>query len=273
MKLSVIVSTYNQPVWLGKVLHGYLLQTFRDFELLIADDGSDRRTSDVIEAFRRLADFPVRHVWHEDRDFRKCAILNLATLQAEADYLVFTDGDCIPRKDYLATHDRLAAPGCFLSGGYCKLPMDLSMAITEDDIASGRAFSLRWLRQHGLTRLSPALKIGPGPKLASLLDVLSPTKASWNGHNASTWKKHIFAVNGHNEEMRYGGEDRELGERLLNSGLTAKRVRHRALLLHLDHQRGYVTPESLGRNRAIRDETVVTRRVWCPDGILKRPQP
>ena len=126
MKQTVIVSTYNQPLWLAKVLHGYLHQTFRDFELLIADDGSDQRTKEVIEAFRRVADFPVRHVWHEDRGFRKCTILNVATVQAAADYLVFTDGDCIPRKDFLATHDRLAEPGCFLSGGYCKLPMDLS---------------------------------------------------------------------------------------------------------------------------------------------------
>jgi len=273
MKQTVILSTYNQPVWLGKVLHGYLHQTFRDFELLIADDGSDQRTGEVVEAFRRQADFPVRHVWQEDRDFRKCTILNLATLQAEADYLVFTDGDCIPRKDFLATHDRLAEPGCFLSGGYCKLPMELSLAITAEDIATGRAFDLGWLRQRGLTRLSPALKLGPGPKLASLLDRVSPTKASWNGHNASTWKQHILAVNGHNEEMRYGGEDRELGERLLNAGLTAKRVRHRAILLHLDHPRGYVTPEALGRNQAIRAATVASRRVWCPDGILKGPPP
>ena len=273
MKLSVILSTYNQPVWLGKVLHGYLHQSFRDFELLVADDGSDGRTGEVIETFRPLADFPVRHVWHEDRGFRKCTILNRATQQAEADYLVFTDGDCIPREDFLATHARLAEPGCFLSGGYCKLPMELSEAIVEHDIASGRAFSLGWLRRHGLTRLSPALKIGPGPKLAFMLDMLSPTKASWNGHNASTWKKHIVAVNGHNEEMRYGGEDRELGERLLNAGLRAKRVRHRAILLHLDHQRGYATPEAIARNRAIRAETVATRRVWCPDGIMKGPQP
>ena len=73
--------------------------------------------------------------------------------------------------------------------------------------------------------------------------------------------------------MRYGGEDRELGERLLNAGLTAKRVRHRALLLHLDHARGYVTPEALAHNRAIRAATVAGRRVWCPDGIVKGPPP
>lgn len=40
MKLSVIITTYNSPVWLQKVLWGYEVQTFRDFEVVIADDGS-----------------------------------------------------------------------------------------------------------------------------------------------------------------------------------------------------------------------------------------
>ena len=38
----------------------------------------------------------IEHVWHEDRGFRKCEILNRAILAASADYLIFTDGDTIP---------------------------------------------------------------------------------------------------------------------------------------------------------------------------------
>ena len=78
MKQSVVISTYNQPEWLHKVLHGYLYQTFRDFELLVADDGSDGRTRAVIEAFRQIADFPVHHLWQEDDGFQKTRILNKA---------------------------------------------------------------------------------------------------------------------------------------------------------------------------------------------------
>lgn len=273
MKQSVIVSTYNQPAWLEKSLHGYLYQTFRDFELVIADDGSDERTREVIENFRSLADFPVRHVWHEDKGFRKCTILNKATLEATADYLIFTDGDCIPRRDFLETHSSLAEPGRFLSGGYCKLPMDLSKRISEDDIASGRAFSLLWMRRHGLTGLSQSVKLGVGPTQAKMLDRIVPTHASWNGHGSSTWKKHILEVNGHNEEMRYGGEDRELGERLMNLGLRGKRIRYRALLIHLDHPRGYVNSEDLAKNKALREEVISKGQVWCGHGIIKQDAP
>ena len=40
MKTSVIFTTYNSPTWLEKVLWGFFSQTYRDFEIVIADDGS-----------------------------------------------------------------------------------------------------------------------------------------------------------------------------------------------------------------------------------------
>jgi glycosyltransferase involved in cell wall biosynthesis len=273
VKQSVIISTYNQPEWLAKVLHGYLYQTFADFEILIADDGSDTRTSKVIEIFRQIAKFPIKHVWQEDDGFQKTKILNKAITAADFDYLIFTDGDCIPRNDYLAVHAKRAEPGQFLSGGYCKLPYELSARITVDDIQSGRAFELRWLRANGFHGLSRALRIASPPKLAPLLDAITPTKPTWNGHNASGWKTDILAVNGFNERMQYGGEDRELGERLTNAGILGRQIRHQAITLHLDHKRGYATPEMIQANLAIREQVRVSGSVWCPDGIQKRLQP
>jgi glycosyltransferase involved in cell wall biosynthesis len=273
MKISVIVSTYNQPEWLRKVLHGYLFQTFRDFELLIADDGSDERTKAVIDDFKSCAWFPIKHVWHADEGYRRQTILNVALQQAEHEYILMTDGDCIPRPDFLGVHAQHARPGRFLSGGYCKLPMDLSLRLSTDDIASGRAFDVAYLRRHGLREWSPSLKIGLPAVLAPLMDRITPTKATWNNCNSSGWKADLFAVNGFNEDMQYGGADRELGERLANRGITGLQIRNQAIVLHLDHKRGYKTPETMRKNRAIRDQVVASGSVWCPNGIFKRPQP
>lgn len=270
MKQSVIISTYNQAEWLKKALHGYLYQTFRDFEILVADDGSDERTREIISEFSKHADFPVKHVWHADEGFRKSTILNLATLAAAGDYLVFTDGDCIPRRDFLAAHAAHAAPATFLSAGYCKLPMGLSSRISLDDIATGKTFDATYLRKNGLKGFSQTLKLGIPDRLRPAMDFITPRKATWNGCNSSTWKSEILAVNGHNEDMQYGGQDRELGERLRNRGLDAKQIQHRAILLHLDHKRGYKTPETMKKNRAIRDEVVASRSVWCANGIQKQ---
>ena len=273
MKQSVIISTYNQPDWLRKVLHGYLHQTFTEFEVVIADDGSDSRTKDVIGHFQETARFPIKHIWHADDGFQKSKILNLATLAASGDYLVFTDGDCIPRRDFLAAHEANAAPDTYLSAGYCKLPMEVSKVISLSDIQSGRAFEVSYLWKNGLRGLSPCLKIGLPESLRPAFDLVTPRKATWNGCNSSTWKSEIMAVNGHNEGMQYGGQDREMGERLKNRGLKAKQIQHRAILLHLDHKRGYKTPETLKKNRMIRDQVVASGSTWCADGIHKRAKP
>lgn len=146
MKLSVILSTFNAPHWLEKSLLGYAQQQHRDFEVVIADDGSGAETASLITRMRRETGLNLRHVWQRDAGFRKCRILNKAVLHAQGDYLVFSDGDCIPRADFLAVHAARAQRGYWLSGGYYKLPMPTSEAIQPGDIRSGRCFDLDWLR-------------------------------------------------------------------------------------------------------------------------------
>lgn len=274
MSISVVISTYNHPRWLEKVLHGYTLQTFSDFELVVADDGSGEETRDVIERFR--ADhpkIPLNHVWHEDQGYRRQTILNLALQELSHDYLLMTDGDCVPRPDFLAVHMEQAEPGYFLSGGYCKLPIELSRQIDLDDIASGRAFDVAWLKENGLEGASQQFRLGLTSPWNTLADLLTPTKATWNNCNASGWTKDIIAVNGFNETMQYGGSDRELGERLWNSGLKSKQIRNRAICLHLDHKRGYKNAEQVAKNKALRQNVIDKKIVWCPDGIIKSPVP
>lgn len=267
MRLSVIVTTYNQPAWLEKVLWGFESQEYRDFELLVADDGSDERTRDLLDRLGPQLHFPLRHVWHPHEGFRKCTILNAAIAVAEGDYLFFTDGDCIPRRDVLAVHARLARRGRFLSGGYLKLPLATSEAITRDDILAGRATDLHWLRDHGTRIDRRSLRLAWGPRIAALLDRLTPTGATFNGHNASVWRDDLVLVNGFDERLEYGGLDRELGERLENAGVRGVQIRHRALVVHLDHPRGYRRDEALRRNRAIRDEVAAKRITRSPAGL------
>ncbi len=256
MFLSVILSTYNAPVLLEKVLAGYGRQKHRDFEIVIADDGSTGETRELIDRLRQELVLPIEHVWHEDRGFLKCAILNRAIEASRGDYLLFSDGDCIPRADFLTTHVALAEPGHFLSGGYFKLPRPVSEALSKEAILRDLAVDLRHLKGLGLPFSPKNLRLLAGPRLARVLDATTPTKPTWNGHNASGWRRDILAANGFDERMRYGGEDRELGERLENAGIRGKQIRHRALCVHLWHERGYVRQEHLEANREIRRHTV-----------------
>lgn len=273
MKISVIISTYNSPAWLEKVLWGYECQTYKNFEVVIADDGSAEPTRQLIERFKRDSPLEIIHVWHEDRGFQKSEILNKATLAATTDYLLYSDGDCIPRKDFVEVHAREARPGKFLSGGYFMLPMDTSEHITREDVASGRAFEKEWLYAHGLVKTFKTMKLTSRGWREKFLNFITPTKATWNGHNASGWKKDIVSVNGYNEQMQYGGQDRELGERLVNKGITGKQIRYSAVCVHLDHKRGYKTPESIQKNKSIRRETRTLHKTWTEFGIVKSPIP
>lgn len=264
---SVIISTYNQPEWLRKVLIGYEQQTYIDFEIIIADDGSTDETCLLIQTFQINSKLNIHHIWHEDDGFQKTKILNKAVLASKGDYLIFTDGDCIPRKDFVETHLSLKKLDHFLSGGYFKLPLDISKLITKKDIINQSCFQKEWLLKKGLKASFKLNKLTSKGVKERLLNKFTPTKATWDGMNASGFRKDILAVNGFDERMRYGGEDRELGERLMNYGVTPVQIRYSAICLHLDHERGYANTEDSELNTSIRKETKTQKKTWTDFGI------
>ena len=266
---SIIISTYNSHEWLQKVLYGYNNQTYRQFELIVADDGSTPETQQLLQRMEKEVFYDIIHVWHEDRGFQKSQILNKAILKCNTNYIIMSDGDCIPRKDFVEQHVKYREEGYFLSGGYFMLPLEISEEITKEDIYSEKCFNVGWLKKHGLQSSFKNHKLYSGPIKASLLNAFTPTNASWNGHNASGWKEDILAINGFDERMQYGGQDRELGERLINLGLKSKQIRYNAVVLHLDHPRGYKNEESINKNKAIRKQTRDQEKKWTHFGIEK----
>ncbi|WP_242086821.1 glycosyltransferase family 2 protein [Aestuariivivens sediminis] len=269
---SVIISTFNQPHWLQKVLWGYEAQTTKDFEIIIADDGSDFQTKKIINDFKASSTITVHHIWQPDEGFQKTKILNKAVLQANSAYLIFTDGDCIPRNDFVETHLKLKQPHCFLSGGYFKLTDSISKAITKQDIDDQNCFKWGWLRARGLKKTFKVNKLSAFGFKAWFLNTFTTTKATFDGMNVSGWKKDILEVNGFDERMQYGGEDREIGERLMLKGIRFKQVRYSTVCLHLYHERPYKNLEALLKNKAIRKQTRRSRQFITKHGIKKLSQ-
>ncbi|WP_345274256.1 glycosyltransferase family 2 protein [Flaviramulus aquimarinus] len=265
--LSVIISTYNQPKWLEKVLWGYEFQTEINFEIIIADDGSTIETKKVVDNFIASTSMTIMHIWQEDNGFQKTKILNKAIKKASSSYLIFTDGDCIPRHDFVETHLRLKKDNCFLSGGYFKLPSITSNTITRANIEHQECFKLKWLLENGVKKSFKTNKITAKGFKTWFLNAFTPTKATFDGMNVSGWKQDILDVNGFDERMQYGGEDRELGKRLMNKGITFKQVRYSAICLHLYHERPYKNEEALQFNSSIRKLTKKNKLVYTDFGI------
>lgn len=267
---SVIISTYNQPEWLGLVLHSYSIQSVTDFEIIVADDGSDNRTKQLIEQFSSETDLNVIHVWQEDDGFQKTKILNKAIMASNSDYLIFTDGDCIARKDFVATHLELRLNNRALSGGYFKLTESISALMNKGIISQQQCFDKKWLLEQGQPKSFKLNKLTKSKIKAQFLNTLTPTKATFDGMNVSCYKADILAVNGFDERMQYGAEDREVGERMMHNGVKFLQVRYSTICVHLYHERPYKNEGVLEKNNAIRNETKKNKSRFTKFGIQKK---
>ncbi len=266
-RIAVIVTTYNRPDALAAVLDGYLAQTDRGFELIVADDGSTADTAAVIDAHRARARHPVRHVWQEDRGFAAAAIRNRALAATDAGYVIFTDGDCIPRPDFVAQHRRLAEPGWFLSGNRVLLGPRLTRIVLEQRLPVHEWHRRRWLGQRltgGVNRLLPLIALPDG-------GFRKRGAARWQGAktcNLSVWRADLERIDGFDEAYQgWGLEDSDLAIRLIHAGVRHKSARFGAAVLHLWH------PENdrsrLAANRRRLDALLASRRIDATVGLSR----
>lgn len=268
VKISVIVSTYNRPEALEKTLWGLCCQTRPDFQVLIADDGSTEETWQLIGRFQANSPLDLVHVSHEDRGFRKGRILNQAIVRATGDYLIFLDGDCIPRDDFVAAHCRWARPHCYIAGGsHIEIPSCLHADIRREEIESQRVFQVAWLASCGMQAGKYRYRLTRNPRLARWLDLLTPRPGVLVGANSSAWKHDILAVNGFDETFTYGSDDKELGVRLTNCGVKSRRLKYSLVCVHLSHPRAYAAPERVAENKQKLRQVRADRVTWTPHGI------
>lgn len=266
MHIALIVTTYNRPDALAAVLEGCLAQTDRDFEVIVADDGSKQETADLIAAFQSRAPFAIKHVWQEDAGFRAAAIRNRALASTEADYIIFIDGDCVPLPAFIASHRRLAETGWFLSGNRLMLTQTFTEKVLQDRLPI-HLWSMRdWLkaRCHGqIKRLSPLL---PFPRLGWLRKQLPKRWQGAKTCNLSAWRKDLLRVNGLDESYTgWGLEDSDLVVRLLRAGICNKSARFAVPVLHLWHREN--DRSGLDENRRRLQEVLQATHIRALKGV------
>ena len=266
LRISVIVYTYNTPRSLGLVLTALARQTWSDFELVIADDGSGDETRGVVERISKGNAFQTRHVWHEDDGFRLCTILNKAILAASGNYIVFLDGDCIPTRSCIEAHRRAACHGHYVVGGKVSIDQKTSDRVSEQDIEQGFADKAGWFWLYAGKRRRLFVS-----KMPWLRDILNRTgkDLTWFGENASTFKDHILRINGFDERISYGHEDIDFGSRLNRAGFKAISIRYTTPVLHLEHPRPYSDPAKKKDNKRIYEENREANVIYTPYGIVQ----
>ena len=253
MKISVVVTTYNRPQALVLVLRGLLAQRQAPFEILIADDGSGDPTRQAIRQMTRDANVPIRHLWQADDGFRAASARNMAVAAAQGELIVFLDGDCIPRPDFIAQHARLAQAGWFVAGSRLLLTPALTHQAENQQWPIhhwGRgAWWLQRLAGH-TNRWLPLLNL-PGHAWRRR------QPAHWQSArtcNMAVWRSDLVAVNGFDESYQgWGHEDADLAVRLIRHGVHYKNGRFALTVLHLWHAENDRSqlPENLARLDAI----------------------
>ncbi len=275
MKISVIVPTYNRPRALQLCVRSLALQSVLPQEVLIADDGSGTETRDSVALLQdeMIQVFPIRHVWHEDKGFRKPMILNETVRQSSGDYLVFIDGDCMAHRHFVRSHVRNSSPEAILSGKRVEIGKELTETLLSDGtVLNSLTPRLIWDAARGGSRKVEEAFMLSSPVLRRLAHRDRITNDGVWGCNFSLYKDLFVSINGCDEDFRDGSiEDNDLGIRVLNQGKRIRSVRGLAIIFHLWHKSSWsFENEKYQHNLAILNKRIRDKEQFCRNGIYKR---
>jgi glycosyltransferase involved in cell wall biosynthesis len=263
--ISVVITTYNRPDALQAVVQACFAQDDKNFEIIIADDGSTANTRDCIAALAARSPVPLKHVWQPDQGFRAAMARNRGVLAASGEYIVFLDGDCIPQRDFIARHRALSAPGRLVSGSRILM----SPALTEHVLRGQIDLAALSLTDKLRLRLA-----GDINKLAQLLarwpDIgRERRRFSWRrikSCNLAVWRADLARVNGFDESFTgWGHEDSDLVVRLFHAGVRRKDGAFATEVFHLWHREAQRDCEA--SNRRVVLERAANRTTQAVKGL------
>jgi glycosyltransferase involved in cell wall biosynthesis len=256
--VSLVISTFNHPGPLAQTLAGVRLQTCLPKEILISDDGSDGVTRELIQQFAAGSSVPVKHLWQAHAGFRKTVILNQTVAAATGNYLIFTDGDCVPHPKFVADHAALAEAGCWVQGRRCFVREEYVPRFSANVIP---AWS--WMLAG---RISGSTK---GVRWPLAIVRRDTRQRGIIGCNMAFWRADLVAVNGFDEDYTgWGtGEDSDLGTRVYHLGRRRKFVYGRAITFHLNHPPAPRDHHAASLARLA--ETIASRKIACVNGLSR----
>lgn len=234
-------------------------------EVVISDDGSSAETVKALHELLAEYDFPVRHVWQEKKGFRVAAARNNGIRNAKGDYLIFFDCDFLILPGTVREHLNRAQRKYFVAGNCKYLDENQTATVFQKGISAELLVKLYdSLPEENLRR--EQRKFNRRTWLMRLR-LISPKKQSLGGH-FSIHREDIEYINGYDENfVGWGGEDEDLGIRLVMAGIYCRSAILDAKVLHTWHLR------ELG-NRGWQEGTnmeyfTTDRPFYCQNGLEK----
>lgn len=242
MKISVLVTVYNNFELLYKCLLSLCYQSVLPHEVVVSDDGSDEDILELLKPLVTRLPFHLRFISQPHAGFRASKVRNNAVRFSTGDYLIFLDQDIIGKRNFVETFVKHAKPRLFLVSWPVRLTPEQTAIIDEPFIRRNDFESLvhRMQKKEFYKQFRKDLfyfsmyslhlrKIGP--KLRSGL--------------FSVFRNDLFMVNGFDEKYQgWGNEDDDLGHRLHVAGIRGKNPFSKHYPLHLYHE-----PNRIGTQR------------------------
>ena len=272
MKASVIISIYKNTQALRVVLDSLKKQTEKDFEIIISEDGNHPEVSSFVASYPFLS--PYQHLTQEDKGWQKNKALNKAIRAAQADWIIFIDGDCVLHSRFIEFHLKLAAKKNIVAGKRVKLNAELSQKLLSqpqylEHIQQELLKHLFSFDKKKIGFIEEGIFISPNsfwgfiPRLRKMRQL--------KGCNMACSKEALYAINGFDEDyIRPAiGEDIDLTWRFEKAGYRLCSARNLAVQYHLHHKENWTNQDE---NIRLMNEKQKRNEFVCKNGInLQKP--
>lgn len=258
MNCALIISVYKDVPALDAVLKSVVAQSWKNFEVIISQDGDSDCFNDLLKKFNK--ELTIQHFQQEDKGFQKNKILNTILRTIKAEKIVFIDGDCLLHPHFMEQYNKSIVPGKICMGR--RVDLD---PITTKTIKSGEKSypSFGQMIKNKTTRVEEAVYL---PFLSQTF--LKTLKCL--GCNMGWSKVDLINLNGFDEDYLYPGygEDSDLEYRGKRAGLSVFSMRYKAIQFHLEHARPNRENE-VSKSQQLFEERKKREDVRCVNGLVK----
>jgi len=268
MKVSVIVSVYKDTEALGLILESLSKQTFKDFEIIISEDGNSNKMQEFLKKHENI-----KHVYQEDKGWRKNIALNNAVKNALGEYLIFIDGDVIPYLDFVKQHIESKEPKKILMGKRIELGKYFTKML-RNRIISSVVLEKMFLPllpfiilDKGSRHIEDGVILKKGNRFGD--KIRNKKRKMIVGCNFSCYKSDLEKINGFDEDYTKPsvGEDVDLMWRFEHIGVEIKSVRNLANIFHLWHLRRW-DEKTVKENNILLEQKQANSEYICKNGLI-----
>ena len=220
--ISVITPSYERPNYIKSYLESLSLQTYKEFEVIIIDDGSDKEYIDIIREYEKVLDIKyIRKRRIKKDSWTQPQARNLGIKLSQGDILFINDDDTYPLPNCLEAHARYHSNNDKV--------LIYGEVLAHKDLTPNNIISYIKSNKYPLGGTIRPIKFIP--------------------KNFSVKKRYVVDINGYDRDFNgnYGFDDLDFHDRLIKLGLKIKWLREAKSIAIYGHGHGLVRDNKINK--------------------------